>query len=271
MARVTRDGKGRWHISIAAPQPPVARQPTGAVVGIDRGVVNTLATSDGRMLRAPVMRVRERRRLQDLQRQLARQRKGSERRRRTKKRLAALHQGVADRRRNWIELQTTSLVRDCDVICVEDLRVSNMVRRPIAKPDPAIANAFLPNGARVKSRLNRAISAQGWGRWLRRLEEKASASGVTVVRVDPRHTSRACRQCGHSAAENRESQAVFACQRCGHEAHADRHAAENVLARGLRALAHTPGPGAERRRSGVARTRRPGAARTIRTEPARVA
>ena len=271
-ARVTRDGKGRWHVSIPAPQAPVSRQPTGAAVGVDRGIVNTLTTSDGQMLRAPAIRERERRRLQRLQRQLARQRRGSARRRRTKARIAALHQTVADRRRNWIELQTTWLVRECDVICVEDLRVSNMVRRPAPKPDPGVSNTFLPNGARAKSRLNRSISAQGWSRWLRRLEEKASASGVTVVRVDPRHTSRECRQCGHAAAENRESQAVFACQRCGHEAHADRHAAENVLARGLHALAHTPGSGAERRKAGAARARRRrGAARTTPEELANAA
>ncbi len=272
VARVTRDGKGRWHISIPAPQPPVRRQPTGAAVGIDRGIVNTLATSDGQMLRAPAMRKREHRRLQRLQRQLARQRKRSMRHRRTKARIAALRQTVADRRRNWIELRTTRLVSEYDVICVEDLRVSSMVRRPTAKPDPKVSNAFLPNGARAKSRLNRSISAQGWTRWLRRLEEKASASGVTVVRVDPRYTSRECRQCGHSAAENRESQAVFACQRCGHEAHADRHAAENVLARGLHALAYTPGSGAERRKAGAARARRRrGAARTNREELANAA
>ena len=55
MARITRDRKGRWHVAFPAPQPAVEREPTGAVVGIDRGVATTLATADGRMLRAPVM------------------------------------------------------------------------------------------------------------------------------------------------------------------------------------------------------------------------
>ena len=81
MARVTLDRKGRWHVSFPGPQPQVAREPTGAVVGIDRGVAATLATSDRRMVRAPVMRARERRRLRRLQQRLARQRKGSARRR----------------------------------------------------------------------------------------------------------------------------------------------------------------------------------------------
>ena len=83
-ARVTLDGKHRWHVSFPGPQPALEREPTGAIVGVDRGVAATLVFSDGRMLRAPVMRVRERRRLGLLQRRLVRQRKGSRRRERTK-------------------------------------------------------------------------------------------------------------------------------------------------------------------------------------------
>lgn len=243
MARVTLDGKGRWHVSFPAPQPAVTRENTGRAVGIDRGVINTLATSDGTMLRAPVMRAGEQRRLARLERQKARQRKGSRRRARTKTRIARLHQGVADRRRNWIEQTTTRLVQDSDLIAVEALPVRSMVRRPAPKEDPEHHGVFLANGASAKGGLNRAIHQQGWSHWLRRIRDKADASGVAVVEVDPRNTSRTCAACGHVAAENRESQAVFACQACGHRAHADRNAAINILAR-ARGLAPTPGPGA---------------------------
>jgi putative transposase len=242
MARVRLDGKRRWHVSFPGPQPALEREPTGAIVGVDRGVAATLAYSDGRMLRAPVMRERERRRLGRLQRRLARQRKDSRRRERTKRQIAGLHQKVADRRRNWIEVQTTRLVRDRDLIAVEGLKVANMVRRPAARPDPERAGAFTANGAKAKAGLNRSILAQGWSRWLRRLQEKAEASGVQLVEVHPAHTSDGCRVCGHQAAENRESQAVFRCVNCGHSGHADLEAANNILARAL-GLAPTPGHG----------------------------
>ena len=88
------------------------------------------------MLRAPVMRARERQRLERLQQGLARQRKGSQRRARTKRQIARCHQIVRDRRRNWIEIQTIRLVRDHDLIAVENLNVKGMVRRPQPKPDP---------------------------------------------------------------------------------------------------------------------------------------
>jgi Putative transposase DNA-binding domain len=56
-------------------------------------------------------------------------------------------------------------------------------------------------------------------------EQKAAASGVLVLYVDPKHTSQERRQCGHVASSSRESQAVFRCVACGHEDHADANAA----------------------------------------------
>ena len=53
MGRVTLDGQGRWHVSFSALQVPVERTATGVVVGLDRGVANTLTTSDGEHLGIP--------------------------------------------------------------------------------------------------------------------------------------------------------------------------------------------------------------------------
>jgi transposase len=264
MARVTLDGAGRWHVSFPGPQTAVRRQSTGTAVGVDRGVATTLAGSDGTFLRAPRMGGRQERRLVRLQQRLCRQRKGSIRRRRTKAAIARVHQRQGDRLRDWTERQTTRLVRAHDVVAVEALEIRNMVRRPESRPD--CRGGFAPNGARAKARLNRAIHRQGWGRWLRRLEEKAAAAGVQVVEVPAHHTSQTCRACGVIAAESRESQSTFRCITCGHVAHADRNAADNILARGLALLvpAHTPGPGACRPHAGARGSRQRGAARTTR-------
>ncbi|MDA8315915.1 MAG: transposase [Actinomycetota bacterium] len=244
MARVTLDPAGWWHVAFAAPQPPVERVPTGAVVGIDRGVASTIATSDGSLVRAPKLRPRERRRIERLQYQLARQKQGSHRREKTKVAIARTHAKAVRRRNDWIEQRTTKLVYSYDVIAVEDLKVKDLVQAPKPSPDPEQAGSFLPNGRRAKAGLNRAILDQGWGRLLRRVEDKAGASGVVVVRVDPAYTSQTCARCGHVARESRESQAVFSCVACGHANHADLNAAANILARGISPLASTPGHGA---------------------------
>ena len=137
-----------------------------------------------------------------------------------------------------------------------------MLKRPKAKPDPEHDGAFLPNGARAKAGLNKAISSACWGMLLERLQQKALASGVRVVLVDPRFTSQECHARNHVAPESRESQAAFRCVACGHRNHADINATQNILARGLRALAPTPGQGACRLPAGARRSPHRAAART---------
>ena len=123
-----------------------------------------------------------------------------------------------------------------------------MVRRSRPVPDPDRPGQFLPNRAKQKAGLNRSCYRQGWSMWLQRLEQKAVASGVKVVRVAAAHTSQTCRACGHVAAENRESQADFHCACCGQEQNADLNAAHNILARAI-VLARTPGQGANHTRN----------------------
>ena len=233
-ARVTFKG-GQWHVSFTTPAPAFVRAATGAVVGLDRGVANTLATSDGAFLHASTLRPGEQVRFLALARRLSRQKKGSARRARTKTQLGALHARLADRRTDWVEQTTTTLIRDFDLIAIEALATVNMVRAPKPKPDPDDPGVFLANGARAKAALNKAIYASCWGKLADRLGDKATraTSPVLVIAVNPRNTSRQCKACGHVAAKNRQSQAVFTCVACGHTAHADTNAAENILDRAL--------------------------------------
>jgi len=264
MARVTLDRAGRWHVSFPAPQPAVKRGPSGTAIGIDRGVRTALVTSDGEHYRAPRISDRDAARYLGLQRRMSRQEKGSRRREKTRLAMAKITAQVTGRRRDWAEKISTRLVRGHDLIVLEKLNTPGMVRRPAPKPDPERAEEFLPNQARAKAGLNRGILASCWGVLSRRLEQKAAASGVTVVSVDPRFTSQQCRACGHIAAGNRESQAVFRCQQCGHEDHADANAARNILARGLSLADGGPVPAHARGPAGVRphKTRKPAAGTT---------
>ncbi len=244
MARVTVDRAGRWHVAFPTPQPALACRAGGAAAGIDRGVRTALVTSGGQHYRAPRISGRRAARYLALQRQLQRQAKGSVRRDKTRRAMAQITAAVTDRRRDWAEKISTRLVKDHDLIVLEKLNTSGMVRKPRAKPDPAHRGGFLPNGARSKAGLNRAILGSCWGLLAQRAEHKAAASGAAVISVDPRFTSQQCHVCGHSAPANRDSQAVFRCQQCGHSDHADVNAARNILARGLATMAvPAPAPG----------------------------
>jgi putative transposase len=130
-----------------------------------------------------------------------------------------------------VPAEQLALVRSHDLIAHEDLQVTNMTARPRPRPDGA--GGHQPNGAAAKAGLNKSILDAGWGIFLRVLTAKAESAGRAVIAVDPRHTSLRCAQCGHTAADNRASQAEFRCLACGHHAHADVNAARNILRAGL--------------------------------------
>ena len=165
------------------------------------------------------------------QRDLTRKKRGSSRRKKTVTKVARLHCKVRRQRLDHAHNTALALVRDHDLIVHEDLKVKNMTARP--KPRPDGNGGYAPNGAAAKAALNKSISDAGWGIFLRVLSAKAESAGRTVIAVNPRHTSQRCAECGHVAAGNRVTQAVFRCLACGHQAHADVNAARNILRAGL--------------------------------------
>ncbi len=167
MARVTRDRAGRWHVSFFAPQPAVVRRRTGKAVGVDLGVVHAVTTSDGMHFDIPRLRPDEQARLLRLQRKKARQQKGSNRRARTKHAIAVLHASAVDRRRDWVEKTSTSLVGDHDVIVFEQLRVKDMLHSARGTRERPGHNV------RAKARLNRRIAESAWSALVRRTTQKA--------------------------------------------------------------------------------------------------
>jgi transposase len=194
---------------------------------VDRGVTVSAALSTGELLTCSGLSEREQERFKQLQRRLSRSRRSSNRHRRLRDALARLRCRAVARRKDWVEKTSTNLAQRFDVIRVEDLRITSMVRRPRAIPGPGHPGGYLPNRRRAKAGLSRGILSNGWGMLVRRLEDKAPGR---VERVSPAFTSQTCSICGECAPENRESQAVFRCVTCGHEAHADVNAAINIAA-----------------------------------------
>lgn len=88
-----------------------------------------------------------------------------------------------------------------------------------------------------KSGLNRAILDQSWFEFRRQLEYKTQWLGGFLIAVPPQNTSRTCPCCGHTAKENRQTQASFECVECGYTKNADVVSALNVLMRGQEILA----------------------------------
>ena len=219
--RIACDRAGRWHIAFAAIPEPIPRPGTGVVVGIDRGVTVSAALSTGELLHCPGLHPAERARLARLQRRLARAQRGSNQRQWVRAAIARLKAREGDRRKDWAEKLSTDLARRFDVIRVEDLRIRSMTRS-------ARGTAAEPGwNVRQKAGLNRGIMASGWGRLVRRLEDKAAGR---VEKIKPHFTSQRCSACGHVDAKSRESQARFRCTACSFACNADVNAAINIAA-----------------------------------------
>jgi len=220
--RVTRDRAGRWHVAFAHVPGPITGPGDCSVVGIDRGVVVSAALSSGELLHAPGLTAGESKRLKMLQQRLARARRGSHRREKTKRAIARLKARERDRRKDWVEKTSTDLARRFDVIRVEALDVRGMThsaRGTVEQPGARVAQ---------KRGLNRAISRSGWGQLVVRLQHKALGR---VEQVPAAYTSQRCSACGHVAPGNRKSQAVFECEACtAVRCNADVNAARNIAA-----------------------------------------
>ena len=220
--RVTRDPAGRWHIAFAHIPDPICGPGDGSVVGIDRGVAVSAALSTGELLHAPSLTRGEAERVKILQQRLARAKRGSNRRARTKRAIAKLKARETDRRKDWVEKATTHIARRFDTIRIEALDVRSMTRSArgtVEKPGVRVAQ---------KRGLNRAIRRSGWGLLAARLQHKAYGR---VEQIPAAYTSQRCSACGHVAPENRKSQAVFECEACtAGRCNADVNAARNIAA-----------------------------------------
>lgn len=226
---------------------PIKRKRTGAMVGLDRGCIHTLATSDNRFLDLPKDRLnridREIRRRQKAQARrvnmsgktvMEYRRHASHAYERTAREISQLYAKAQRIRDDWQHKTTTSLVKQYDVIVLEDLNLQGMSRKAKAKRDPDRPGVYLPNGQSAKRGLNRSLRSAALGGIASKLEYKTRLTGRNrLVLVNPAYTSQTCSKCGYCDSRNRESQAVFECKQCHARMNADLNAANNILKRGL--------------------------------------
>ena len=229
---ITRCGK-HWYVNvICADVPKQIRPLTGAVVGIDRGVTNVLADSDGELHENHRFSQQSKDELTELQQKLSQKKKGSTRRRKAVEKVAELHRHIKNQRTDHFHKLSRRLVDNYDLIVLEDLKIKNMTKAPKPVPDPDDESRFLPNGKAAKAGLNKAILDSGWGILQQMIEYKAEDAGTQIILVNPRNTSRTCYECLFVAKGNRDKE-TFACLECGHTDHADVNAARNILRLGL--------------------------------------
>jgi putative transposase len=209
---VSKDAAGRWFVSILCEDTIAPLDPAENMVGVDAGITALATLSTGEKIVNPKAERADRRRLAKAQRALARKAKGSNNRAKARLTVARVYARITDRRGDHLHKVTTRLVRENQVIAVEDLTVRNMVKN---------------------RSLARAISDAAWRDLRMMLEYKAHWYGRELLVVDRWFpSSKLCSACGAIADKMPLDVRSWTCA-CGTTHDRDVNAARNILAAGL--------------------------------------
>lgn len=232
-ATVSRTPSGRFFVSLCVEEEYSPKPGTGCLVGIDVGLKEFYTDSNGRTVDNPRYLKKYARKLTREQRKLSRMIEANILKRDSKGRpvwkkplsecrniqkqrirVARIHEKIADTRRDFLHKESSALVNENQVICVEDLNIKGMSRN---------------------HRLAKAISDVSWGEFFRQLEYKADYNGAVIIRVPTFYpSSQTCSACGYKNPVVKDlSIRQWTCPVCGTHHDRDVNAAVNILNKGL--------------------------------------
>ena len=173
---IIKNTAGQYHASFVVEIGQKSVEPIRPSIGIDLGIKVFAFPSVGEPIKAPDYSQLDKK-VRRLQKRMARQQRGSNRREVTRLKLAKLQLKVRNIRKNFLHTESTKLIRENQAVSLEDLAVSNMVKN---------------------RKLSRAISQQGWSEFRLMLQSKAAQYVNRVVNIISRWepTSQTCSDCG---------------------------------------------------------------------------
>ena len=193
---------------------PEPRQNGGGTIGIDVGIKTFYSDSNGNTVSNPRYLERSMRKLIREQRRLSRKRKDSHNREKQRIKVARVHEKVTNQRNDFLQKQSTMLVRENQTICIEDLNVKGMIRN---------------------HKLAKSIASVSWAKFFEMLEYKASWYGNELHRVPTMYpSSQTCSSCGcrNPLVKNLRIR-IWECPICHAVHNRDTNAGINILKKGL--------------------------------------
>ena len=218
-ATISQESNGQYYCSLCCTDVEfVQYEKTSQNIGIDLGLVDFAILSNGAKIENPRFYEKSERKLAKLQRELSRKTIGSNRWNKARIKVAKLQKHISNQRNDFLHKLTTNIVKNFDVICIEDLDVKSM-----RETDSSLRN--------------KRVGDVSWSEFRRMLTYKSQWYGKKLSVIDRYYpSSQVCHCCGHKDGKKDENVRNWICPECHSELDRDVNAAINILNEGLRIL-----------------------------------
>ena len=223
-ATISRHSSGKYYISLLCKEEISELPKTNSAIGIDLGITDFAILSDGQKIDNNKFTSKMEKKLKREQRKLSRRallakNKGiplseAKNYQKQKRKVARLHEKVMNQRTDFLNKLSTEIIKNHDIICIEDLNVKGMLRN---------------------HKLARSISDVSWSSFVAKLQYKADWYGREIIKVDTWFpSSQICSECGHKDGKKSLDIREWTCPIWHTHHDRDINASINILTEGLR-------------------------------------